>query len=224
MVQAGSMWLWESVLTWVSAVGHGLTRNLPALRRSIDRLEALVARGVKVEPVLALIRGMCRQERGELDSARRGLDELAHGRACDHNPLLGQAAYAALARTLLLQGELEAAMDAARRGAALGRQAGVIHFQVANACVLSLAQARAGDGRRAARRLRRLLREVPPNPLLHGTLHEHAALVACQAGDRQRARHHLQHCAHWFRETRNAALVARVEKLAATVDPQLPLT
>jgi len=219
MVQLGTMWLWESLLVWISAVAHCMTRNLPALRRSIEEMELLVAQGVRAEPVLTLAQGVYHQERGELEASRRLLTRLAHGEFCRGNPLIRQAALSALARTLLLQGDLHGAVAVARQGAEEGQdpETGIMHFHVLSAGILAVAHACAGDRGRAVRRLEKLLSELPDNPLLRGTLHEYTARVAHEAGDVVRAVEHLEYVGHWFRSTGNPALAARVEKLAAEI-------
>jgi len=219
LVQMGAMWLWESLLTWLSAIAHCLTRNLPALRQSIEQLEGLVARGVGAEPFLDLSRGVYHQERGEFEASRRVLSRLVYGEHCRDNPMMRQAALGALARTLVLQDDLHGAVAVARQGAEMGRDpaSGILHFHVLSAGTLALARARTGEGDKAVRRLEGMLEAMTQNPLLCGTLHEYAAQAAHLARNSEAAARHLTQVSRCFRSTNNPALVARVEKLAATI-------
>lgn len=221
MVQLGSMWLWESQLTWISAIAHCLTRNLPALSRSIDELKQLVGKGVRAGPFLTLARGVYHRERGELVTSKRLLTALLDGSGCKRNPLLRQATLANLAQTLMAQNNMKGARTLAREGVELGRdpRSGILHFRVLSECTLAQIEARQGNRRAAKQRLDHLLCSVGSDqPLLMGILHEASALVAHLAGDRRRARRHVEHTNRWFRPTANPALVARVEKLATEID------
>jgi hypothetical protein len=220
MVQVGSMWLWESQLVWVSAIAHCFTANLVALRRSIEDLEQLVHRGVKVEPFLELARAVYQRERGELEASRRGLADLLKDPACQDNPLIHQATLALLARTLLAQGDREGAAAVARQAMHIARDTSV--FLVQAGCIRAVAEAEGGKHERAMARLAFLEDQVQaPSPLLLGSIEECKVVVALAAKDPHTACEHLEQMDRWFRSTGNPALAARVEKLAAKVTQQL---
>jgi hypothetical protein len=224
MVQVGSMWLWESQLVWVSAVAHCFTANLLALRRSIEDLEQLIHRGVKVEPFLELARAVYRRERGELEASRRGLADLLKDPACQHNPLVHQATLALLARTLLAQDDREGGAAVARQAMHIAQdpEVGVSYFLVQAGCTRAVAEAESGNHERAMARLAFVEQQVQtPSPLLLGTIEECRAVVALCADDAGGACAHLEQMDRWFRSTGSAALAARVEKLAAKVTQKL---
>jgi hypothetical protein len=220
MVQLGSMWLWQSQMIWISAIGHCMTRNLPGLRRSIEELEGWVESGVQAEHILAMARGVHHGQRGELDASLAQLElALAHP-SCEKSPLFRQTALALLAHTLLARRELEAAARVAREAIALARspEHGFTHLEVLATCTLVLAEAGRGDREPLAEilsRMERLLGESNGNPFLCGSLHEAWATLHQRLGDPPLARHHLELCGAHFRATGNPALCARVEKLAA---------
>lgn len=222
LLQMGSMWLWEAVVTWYSSLAYCATRDLPALRRSIDELERLAAEGMQVEPILAMARGIYQQERGQHEEARQTFSELYLSDHSKDNQMIKQAAINGLAWTLLALGEFGRVASLARQGVALGKdpETSVIPLYIFNNSNLALAEAAIGNHESAALRIDRMLCAVEDHPLFCGTLHERRTLVALAADDLPRARHHLGEMEFWFRSTNNPALVARYEKLAALVNQQ----
>lgn len=220
MVQLGSMWLWQSQMIWISAIGHCLTGNLPGLRRTIDELERWVDGGVHAGHILALARGVYHAQRGELDAAAAQIElALAHP-GCARSPLFQQSALLLQARTLLARREHASAARAAREAIALAGDptVGIHQIEVLALCVLAIAEARRGEHASLAALLPRmasLLERSDGNPFLCGSLHEAWATIHHHLGDEALARHHLELCGSHFRASGNAALCARVETLAA---------
>lgn len=221
-VQMGSMWPWESQLSWISAMAHCVISDLSAMKRSIAALELLVAQGVRVDAVLALCRGMYQIERGELEAARRSLRTLAEQPTCRDNPMFLQACLNGLSHVLILMRRPREAQDVARRCNLLGRNpdTSIKATYVVNVCTLALSEAMLGKTESAVERLDSVLAAVQDNPLICGTLHEYRTRVAMLSGETGRVRHHLSETEYWFRNTRNPALVARYERLAADVAQQ----
>ncbi|HVW25868.1 MAG TPA: protein kinase [Polyangiaceae bacterium] len=81
---------------------------------------------------------------------------------------------------------------------------------------LSRAEAALGDVATAERRLESLCEEYEAgaNPLTMGTLHEALAELAVMRADQDAMKRHLGRVDHWFRQTRDPALVSRIERLS----------
>jgi hypothetical protein len=85
---------------------------------------------------------------------------------------------------------------------------------------LSRAEAALGATDAAERRLMELCarHEAGANPLTMGALHEALAELAVLRADESALRHHLGRVDHWFRQTRDPALVSRIEKLSRVLE------
>jgi hypothetical protein len=81
---------------------------------------------------------------------------------------------------------------------------------------LSRAEAALGAMETAEARLldRCARQEAGENPLTLGALHEALAELAVLRADEAAVRHHLARVDHWFRQTRDPALVSRIERLS----------
>jgi len=189
------------------------------MKRGIADIELLVAQGLRLEPVLEICRGTYQAERGDLESARRILSALLETTECRRNPLFLQAGLAALGHVLIGLGRPREARDIAARGVRIGEnpETCVRTSYIINVSNLALAEALLGETDHGARRIDRALREIQDSPMGCGTLHEARTRVALLAGDPERVRHHLAETEYWYRITRNPALIARYEKLAAQV-------
>jgi len=215
-VQLGSMWLWEAQRAWLSAMSYGWAKDLPALRRSIEDLRQLATGGVKLGDFIELARGEYQRERGDVELSRQTLTALLRRIEGGENVLLQQQLLAALGETLLRGGDIAGAKRVTRRGLELTESVvGGRPNLIRNALTLALAEAAAGEVDRAWRRIDYVYSNIGSSPMVHGTVHEAYARVAWRAGDIERFRQHLERMERWFRSTRNPALVARYEKLAA---------
>jgi len=215
-VQAGSMWLWESELRWVSATTYGVTRDVLGLRRCIEKIRSFIDRGFNFHKFLAIAEGHYHRERGDLAASRERLEWCLETMTPDDD-FIRTMAMTALAETLLAAGEAECAREMACRALAeigeLGRM-NVLHWARASQ-VLAQAEMACGELLAASGRLERTLAALAdrPNPTVHGGLHEARAMVALAAGDPQAFQLHLLEMERWFFATRNPTLIARVARL-----------
>jgi tetratricopeptide (TPR) repeat protein len=216
LVQLGAAWQMETWLSVASALAYGMNRDVLGLKRSIEELRDLVARGLKFEGALELTLGEYHRERGELDVAlthlERALDIIPDEVQTFHQPTM-----AALADTLVARGEFKRAVAVAREGYALSTdpESGQFANRIRSARAWAFAEAGLGDHERAARRLDQELAAAASraSPCLSGSLHEARAIVARQQGDRPSYDRHRLSAERFFVASRNPALIARVERL-----------
>jgi hypothetical protein len=214
LVQMGSVWLWESLLCWVSALSYCGARDLTALKRSVAELEGWVAQGLRLEPVVELCRGVYQYERGEVEAARRTFEELVAMPACRENLVFSLSASNAYAHVLNALGRPHEAHAATFHR---DPEATIKPVEILAEANLAISRAMLGEVKRADRHLEELFSVARDSPIICGTLHEQRTLVALAMGEMDRVRHHLGETEYWFRITENPALVARYEKLAAKV-------
>jgi tetratricopeptide (TPR) repeat protein len=217
-VQLGSMWIFESQLPWVSSFAYAITRDVMGLKRCIEKLDRLCKAGYGFEVFLDIARGEYYRERGQLDAAHAALVR-AIGALSEEDLFRRQRALTAYAEVLLAQGRSVEAQRTAEEAFALALNPENVHVTWRIRCgrVVALALAANGEHGRAAQKLDELMRDVAfvKSPTMSGALHEARARLALLAGDRETYAHHLAEMERWFRPTRNAALVARCERLAA---------
>ena len=217
LVQLGSAWQMEAWLAVVSSLAYAITRDVLGLKRSIEELGSLVARGYRFEAALALARGEYHRERGEIQLAHAQLEQTLELAPPDAN-IIRQPALAALAETHLAAGEPEQAAQVAADCAALGSDPDI--GQLANRLranrARALAESQLDQYDAAVARLDRAIEEAAPlaSPSLCGSLHQARALVALASGDHAAYLWHQAETDRHFKPTRNPALIARAQRLA----------
>lgn len=216
--RAGSMWGHESQQQWMSALAYGGTGDVLGLESKLDTVASLVEEGYGLEAQLALAQAEHRRCRGEHEQAvphfTRAYEALLQG-----DTFVRQIIFAAEAENWLALGELDRARATAERGVTLGRDpdSGTLATRLRSERAWSLADAKAGRLDEANTRLERALDDAAAlsSPVLSGSLHEAAAMVAVLADDPTRLHRHTVAAKQWFRGTKNPALVARAERLDA---------
>lgn len=217
-VRMGPMWLSQSFTPIFSTIAFGCIGDLLGLRRMIERLSDRVAEGYHMKPILDLARGEYHRLRGQLVESEAALRQVLDAPP-EQQGLAWAAAHAALAETLLARGQVEEAAAAAERGVAVNsepdRDQLILRLRAQR--VLALAEAARQSTDAAAARLERAIEEATPtlSPSLLGSLHEASAAVALLAGNDAEFMRHLRHTQEWFGPTRNPALTARAQRLAA---------
>ena len=217
-VRLGPMWLSQSFTPIFSTIAFGAIGDLLGLRRMIERLSDRVSEGYHMKAVLDLARGEYQRLRGQLDDSEAALRQVLDAPP-EQQGLAWAAAHAALAETLLARGRVDEAAAAAERGVAVNgepdRQQPVLRLRAER--ILALAEAARGSVDAAAARLDRAIEEAGPtvSPSLLGSLHEARATVALVAGRDADYTRHLRQTEEWFGSTRNPALTARTQRLAA---------
>ena len=221
-VQLGAMPQLDAWQAGASAYAYAHNRDVPGLTRVIAKLTDLVDQGYAFGAILDLTRGEYLRERGDPEGARTVLERLL-ARIADDDELVGQPARIALAETLLALGDLERAEVAAREALerASNPAVGRLTHELRAVRVLALVEARRGRVDEAVRLLADGIQraEALGYPSVCGLMHEARARVALAAGEKAAFRLHLDAAERWLRPTRNPALIAQVDQLAA-VDNQ----
>jgi len=222
-VQLGSVWQMEAFMPVIASLAYAFVRDTLGLRRTIEQLDAMSSDGFCYQPLLELARGEYLRERGDLAGSAELLVPLV---ARDDFPMTQIAALCALAETMLALGDHERARGLAEKCVAVSSSPDVhnLHGEVRGVRALALAEAALGRVGEAAERLDAALASVADreSPLLSGCLHEARARVALLAGEHRVFHHHHAETSRLFRSTRNPALIARAERLAAAAESHRP--
>jgi hypothetical protein len=215
-LKMGAVWGAEIQRPVSASFGYMVTRDVLGLRRCLEELSHINARGGKYHAVCDVISGEYHRERGELNEA---LAALQRARAALHPELrpIHQCVLAAIAETQIAQGATDAARRTAEEACAIGRDFDQGYFVswVRSQRALALAEAAGGDVTAGAARLDRALEALGAvdHPAVVGSLHEARALVASMQQDTEAHHRHAAKVEELFGRTRNPVLLARSQRL-----------
>jgi tetratricopeptide (TPR) repeat protein len=217
-IQQGTAWQVEIWSTCTSSAVYGNNRDTTNHRRIVEQLERLRRDAPSLEPYFR--RAVCAQHslRGDAARALELLLEL------DETPRVRTGWAAVQGMFTRAYNELGKFDEAVKVGeAALEHAAEDRDFVAMNLSLwLELAIAYAGSG--AFERAWQLTDDLlvrhaqNQNPMTLGCIARTAARIALLEGDTPRFEQHLAEMDHWFRSTKNPALIAQCDKLRNTAE------
>ncbi|HZN93593.1 MAG TPA: hypothetical protein VFB81_12865, partial [Myxococcales bacterium] len=199
-----------------AALGYIVTRDMLGLRRCLEELAQINARGGKYQSFYDLVSGEYHRERGELNEA---LAAFQRARAALHPEMrpIHQSLVAAVAETQIAQGATQEARRTAEEACAMGHDFDQGYFVswVRSERALALAEAAGGDQAAGASRLDRVLERLAgvDHPAIVGSVHEARALVAAMQQDAEAHHRHAARLEELFGGTRNPVLLARSQRV-----------
>ncbi|HEX4335782.1 MAG TPA: protein kinase [Polyangiaceae bacterium] len=224
--RTGTTWQAEVWTPSSRIVAYRRTYDLLGIKRSSEELDRLSLEIPSLEKYARAARAILALLRGEYDVAIPLLETLHTEEA--PRAFIGWTALAgALAEAYNETGRSERAAELCEQVVA-GFTEGdrlVAAFTVDVELQLAIADARCGRPADAERRLAELLALHTPNrgAVTLGRIHRAWAEVARAAGDADLLRYHRASMDHWFRSTKNPALVAECERYRAPSDsPRAP--
>ncbi|HYV45170.1 MAG TPA: protein kinase [Myxococcaceae bacterium] len=212
----GSVWGAEIQRPICASFGYMVTRDVLGLRRCLEELNQINARGGRYHALCDLLSGEYHRERGELNEA---LAALQRARAALHPEMrpIHQSILAAIAETQIAQGATDAAKRTAEEAVAVGNDFddGFFVSWVRSERALALAEAAGGDPAAGGARLDRVLEKVGrlDHPAVVGSLHEARALVAAMERNGEVHHRHAARLEELFGPTRNPVLLARSQRV-----------
>lgn len=215
-VQLGS-WSTDVQVLFFAHPAYALCHDVLGLRRSLEKLEALVAQGFHIEMRVAITKADYLRERGDAAGAVALMLAAMKNDLRADDLLMRQWGGSSLAEALLAAGEISACIDEARIVATMGKHvdSGVILAGLRASRILGLALLARGDHAEAIAVLEEATLEAERLDCapLAGALHEARARVALATGDREQYGEHGAEAIKWLRPTRNPSLVAMCERL-----------
>ncbi|HZN92819.1 MAG TPA: hypothetical protein VFB81_08935, partial [Myxococcales bacterium] len=199
-----------------ASMGYLVTRDVLGLRRCLEELDQVNARGGKYHGLYELLCGEYLRERGELDPA---LAALRRAQSLVHPEIrpVHQLILAGIAEVQIAQGLHAEARRTAEEACAVGRDfdQGFFLSWVKAERALALAEAMGGDPAAGAARLDRALQSLAEidSPAVVGTLHEARALVALMQEDREAHGRHAAALEALYSRTHNPVLLARSQRI-----------
>jgi hypothetical protein len=216
-MQGGSLWVLEAQLSWQSALAYVFIHDVVGMRRSMERLEALCARGLHYQPMLDLVRAEHLRETGEHGGVQLHLDRCLAGLPDEELRVREQALLVA-AEVALGEGDWDSADRRANECLAVAEKAecGRATARLLAQRVRSLASAGRGGFERAVEILAALEPEVEAmgSPMMHVEMLLARARIARWHGDVPASDARIEEAKTWAERAENPSLVARVELLA----------
>jgi len=216
-LQGGSLWVLEAQLSWQSALAYVFIHDVVGMRRSIERLEALCARGLHYQPMLDLVRAEHMRETGDQAGVQEHLERCLAALPAEELRVREQALLVA-AEVALADGNWD---EAERRATACLAVADRPECGRATARLLARRVcAVASAGRGAFERAIEILDQLEPeahamgSPMMHVELLLARARIARWSGDIVASDARIVEAKLWAERAENASLVARVELLA----------
>ena len=215
-VQLGS-WSTDVQVLFFAHPAYALCHDVLGLRRSLEKLEALVAQGFRIEMRVAITRADYLRERGDAAGAVATMLAAMKKDLRPDDLLMRQWGGSSLAEALLAAGEISACIDEARAVYTMGKHpdSGVVLAGLRAARSLGLALSARGEHAESIVVLDEATLEAERLDCapLAGALHEARARVALATGDRERYGEHGAEAIRWLRPTRNPSLIAMCERL-----------
>ncbi len=216
LLQGGSLWILEAQVQWVSGLAYAYTHDVVGMRRSIERLESLCARGLRYEPILDLVRAEHLRETGEREGVRP-LIERCLATLPSQELRVREQALLAMAEAELADSAWEAADRWAK--ACLEIAARPETGRATPRLLATRTRALAAGGRGELAAARALLDSVEAevvalgSPMMHVEMFIARAKIARWASDPVAADALIAAAKEWATRADNPALAARVELL-----------
>jgi serine/threonine-protein kinase len=215
-LQGASLWILEAQLQWQSALSYVYIHDVVGMRRSIERLETLCARGFRYQPMLDLLRAEHLRISGEGAGGRHLLERCLAGLPAEELRVREQALLA-LAETALAESDWSGAERWSKECLALAErpECGRATPRLLAVRVRALASAGRGELAEATALLDGIAAEVEAlgSPMMHVEVLLARARIARWAGDPAGHDAYVAEAKTWAERAENTALVARIELL-----------